>query len=173
MGAMSETVAEALNEHLNAELYSAYLYLSMAAYFESEDLEGFAQWMKVQAREEMDHVVRMYGYINERDARVLLRSVAAPPNDWQSPLVAFEETLRHEREISERIHKLVELSQRENDHATNSFLQWFVSEQVEEEASVKKALQSVRLVEGAPGGLFLVDQTLGARVYRGEGATEA
>ncbi len=173
MGVMSETVAEALNEHLNAELYSAYLYLSMAAYFESEDLEGFAQWMKVQAREEMDHVVRMYGYIGERDARVLLRSVAAPPSDWPSPLAAFEETLRHEREISERIHKLVELSQRENDHATNSFLQWFVSEQVEEEASVKKALQSVRLVEGAPGGLFLVDQTLGARVYRGEGATEA
>jgi ferritin len=144
----------------------------MAAYFEAQDLQGFAQWMKVQAREEMDHVLRVYDYVNERDARVLLRAVAAPPSDWPSPLAAFEETLRHERGITDRIHKLVDLSQRENDHATHSFLQWFVAEQVEEEASVKKALQSVRLVEGAPGGLFLVDQSLGSRVYRGEPGAE-
>jgi len=165
---LSDKMAAALNDHLNAELYSSYLYLAMAAFFESEDLSGFASWMEVQAREELDHVQRVYRYISERDARVLLQPIAGPPNDWASPQAAFEETLRHEQRMTQRIHALVDLAQQELDHGTHNFLQWFVAEQVEEEATIKKALQSVRLVEGAPGGLFLVDQTLGARVYAKE-----
>jgi ferritin len=164
---LSSTMADALGEHLNLELYSSYLYLSMASFFDHEELPGFAHWMKIQVREELDHVVRVYGYIHDRGARVHLLPIQGPPSEWKSPRAAFDEALVHEEGTSARVHRLVDQALRETDHATHGFLQWFVTEQVEEEALIKRAVQNLKLVEGAPGGLFMIDQNLATRVYRG------
>lgn len=160
---LSENIDKALNEHLNLEAYSAYLYLSMAAYFESRDLTGFAHWMKVQAREELLHVMKLYDFIHGRNGTVTLTAIPGPPSEWKSVADVMEATLRHEEEISRHINRLVDLVAGERDHATTTFLQWFVAEQVEEEASVNLVLQRVRMVEDAPGGLFILDQELAKR----------
>jgi ferritin len=164
---LSQTIAEALGEHLNLELYSSYLYLSMAAYYDHEELPGFAHWMKVQVREELDHVVRAYAYIIDRGARVSLTPIAGPPAQWKSPRHVFEDALVHEEGTTARVHRLVDQALREVDHATHGFLQWFVAEQVEEEATLKRVLQNLRMIEGAPGALFMIDQSLASRVYKG------
>ena len=164
---LSQTIAEVLGEHLNLELYSSYLYLSMAAYFDHEELPGFAHWMKVQVREELDHVVRVYSYTNDRGARVALMPIAGPPSQWKSPRHAFEDALTHEQGTTARVHRLVDQALREVDYASHGFLQWFVAEQVEEEALIKRVLQNLRLIEGAAGGLFMIDQNLATRVYKG------
>lgn len=162
---LSEKIQSALNEQINFELFSAYLYFSMAAWLESEDLPGHANWMKVQAMEEMLHVDKLYGYIIERDGRVLAKAIEAPQNNWETPLAAFKNAYEHELEVSARINKLVDLSLQESDHATNSFLQWFVNEQVEEESSVKAVVQQLRLIGEDGHGLFMVDRELGQRVF--------
>lgn len=164
---LSQSIAESLLEHLNQELYSSYLYLSMSAFFDHEELPGFSHWMKIQVREELDHVVRVYAYINDRGARVSLLPIAGPPTHWKSPRDVYEEALIHEEATTARIHRLVDQALREVDYATHGFLQWFVTEQVEEEALLKRVLTNLKLVEGAPGGLFLIDQNLATRVYRG------
>jgi len=164
---LSPSIAATLGEHLNQELYSSYLYLSMAAYFDHEELPGFAHWMKVQVREELDHVVRVYAYINDRGASVSLLPIAGPPTRWKSARDVFEDSLSHEEGTTARVHRLVDQSLREVDHATHAFLQWFVAEQVEEEAQLKRVMQNLKLVEGATGGLFLIDQNLAKRAYRG------
>ncbi|MDD4270570.1 MAG: ferritin [Pirellulaceae bacterium] len=156
---------EALNSQINAEYYSSYLYLSMAAYFDSINLVGMANWMRVQAQEEMAHAMKFFDFIAERSGRVTLASIDAPPNEWASPLAAFEDALAHERHISSRINKLVDLALAESDHATNNFLQWFVAEQVEEEATADGIVQQLRLVKDAPGGVFLLDRELGQRTF--------
>jgi ferritin len=161
---LSENIDKALNEHMNLEAYSAYLYLSMAAHFDSRDLTGFAHWMKVQAREELAHVMKLYDFIHERNGTVSLSAIPAPPSAWKSVTDVMESTLKHEEEISQHINRLVDLVMGERDHATSAFLQWFVAEQVEEEASVKLVLQRVRMVEDAPGGLFILDQEMAKRV---------
>lgn len=160
---LSDRMQEALNAQLNRELYSSYLYLAMAAWCEDQDLPGFANWLYVQAKEELLHVEKFYQYIQERDGRVLLRPVAGPRTEWDSPVEVFEDTLNHEREVSRFIHDLVDLAGEEKDHPTHNFLQWFVAEQVEEEASAKEVLQKVKLVASAPGGLFMVDRELAQR----------
>lgn len=123
-----------INKQVNAELYSAYLYLSMNSYFLSIDLTGFANWMRIQALEEMTHADKFYRYIDERGGRVILMPIEGPPSKWTSPLAAFEDAYRHEQKVTAMINSLVDLSIEEKDHATGSMLNWFVDEQVEGEA---------------------------------------
>lgn len=162
---LSNRMQEALNGQINAELYSAYLYLSMAAYYESLDLRGFANWMRVQAQEELVHVMKFYDFINERDGRVLLRPVEGPPSEWDSPMAPFEDAHRHEQKISGLINELVDLAIEDRDHATNNFLQWFVGEQVEEEASVNEVVQKLKLGGDSGYGLLMIDSELAQRVF--------
>jgi ferritin len=154
---------EALNKHANAEFYSSYLYLSMSAYFQSLNLTGFAGWMRVQAREELSHAMKFYDHVIERGGRVSLLAVETPQPQWDSPLAVFEDAYRHEQKVTGLINQLVDEAVQTKDHATNAFLQWFVTEQVEEEASVETIVQKLKLVGGAPGGLFMIDHELGKR----------
>lgn len=162
---IDEKMQGALNKQLNAELYSSYLYLSMAAHFQSANLDGFANWMRVQAREELMHAMKFYDYIDERAGRVVLHPVEAPPSEWDSPLAVFENVYRHEQGVTGMINKLVDLAIEASDHATNNFLQWFVAEQVEEEASVDEVVQKLKLVADDPSGLFMIDRELAQRVF--------
>jgi ferritin len=174
---MDKEMQEALNKQLNAEIYSAYLYLSMSAYFHSINLDGFANWMRVQWQEELAHGLKFYDYVNERGGRVTLQPVEAPPSEWDSALALFEDVYRHEQKVTGMINKLVDLAVETRDHATNNFLQWFVSEQVEEEASADEVLQKLNLVGDDASGLFMVDRELAQRVFvapaaTGEGGTK-
>lgn len=162
---ISEKMEKALNGQVNAELYSAYLYLSMESWFKSKNLNGFANWMRVQTQEEMMHVMKIYDFIDERGGRIILKAIDGPPTEWDSPLAAFEAVYEHEQKVSGLINDLVDLAIKERDHATNTFLQWFVSEQVEEEASADQAIQQLKMIENAPGGIFLFDRELGQRVF--------
>jgi ferritin len=162
---ISKKMEEALNAQVNAEMYSAYLYLSMESYFKSLNLNGFANWMRVQTQEEMMHAMKMYDFINERNGRVLLKAIDGPPTKWDSPLAVFKAVLKHEQKVTGLINDLVDLAIKEKDHATNSFLQWFVNEQVEEEASADEMVQQLKMMEDAPGGMFMLDRELGQRVF--------
>lgn len=163
---ISEKMQEALNEQVNAELYSSYLYLSMAAYFKGINLNGFARWMEAQALEELTHAMKFYGFIQERNGEVTLKPIEGPPTRWDSPLAAFEDAYKHEQKVTSLINNLVDLSLEEKDHASNNFLQWFVSEQVEEEASADEVVQQLKLLGDAKGGgLFLLDRELGQRTF--------
>ncbi|MEJ5350198.1 MAG: ferritin [Melioribacteraceae bacterium] len=160
---ISNKMEKALNEQLNAELFSSYLYLSMAAHFESINWRGFAHWMKKQSEEEYGHAMKFFGYINEVGKKVTLDKIEKPKLEWNSPLEAFEEALKHEEYITKRINDLVNLAVEEKDHATNNFLQWFVKEQVEEVSSVQKIVETMKLVGDHPGSLFMLDHELGKR----------
>lgn len=162
---ISEKMEEALNEQVNAELYSAYLYLSMEAYFQSVNMRGFASWMRIQTQEELTHAMKIYDFLNQRDGRVILKSIAGPPTEWESPLGAFQAVSEHEQKVTGLINNLVNLANNEKDHATASFLQWFVNEQVEEESSANEVVQKLKMAENAPGALFLIDSELGQRVF--------
>lgn len=162
---ISKKMEEALNGQANAEFYSAYLYLSMEAYFESMNLPGFANWMRVQTQEELTHAMKIYDFVNGRGGRVMLKSIAEPQTEWESPLAAFEAAYKHEQFVTGRINDLVNLAIEEKDHATNTFLQWFVNEQVEEESSADQVVQKLKMVESAPGGQLLIDRELGQRVF--------
>ena len=163
---------EALNGQLNAELYSAYLYLSMAAYFESADLPGFATWMRVQKQEEQFHATKFYDYIIERGGRVTLRDIKAPPSDWDCPLAVFEATLEHEQKVTGLINDLVYLARQEKDNASEIFLQWFVTEQIEEENNVNRVLGQLKLVKDSPQALFMMDKEMGQRTFTPPAAAE-
>ncbi|KPK47431.1 MAG: ferritin [Dehalococcoidia bacterium SM23_28_2] len=160
---IDQRMEKALNRQLNAELYSAYLYLSMAAHFQSVNLAGFANWMRVQAKEELMHAMKFYDYVNERGGRVTLQAVDKPPSRWDSPLAVFENVYQHEQKVTSLINELVDLAVEAKDHATNNFLQWFVSEQVEEEASADEVVQKLKLVGDDPSGLFMIDRELAQR----------
>ncbi|MDI6724315.1 MAG: ferritin [Methanobacterium sp.] len=162
---IKKRVLDALNSQLNAELYSAYLYLSMEAYFESIDLSGFANWMRAQAQEELTHAMKFYDYIVQRGERVDLTSIDEPQKEWDSPLAVFEHVYEHEKKVTGLINDLVDISVAESDHATTNFLQWYVAEQVEEEESASGVLQRVKLTADSPGGLFMLDTELGQRVF--------
>jgi ferritin len=168
---ISEKMVKALNGQLNAELYSAYLYMSMNAYFKGVNLDGFANWMRCQVQEELSHSMKFYDYIIARGGRVELARVEAPPTGWDSPLAVFEATLEHEQKVTGLINDLVELALEEHDHASNIFLQWFVSEQVEEEESVGGVLEQLKLMGAAQGGLFMIDRELTKRSFSGSAET--
>jgi len=160
---MNNEMLRALNQQVNNELYSAYLYLSMASYFESTGLRGCANWMEIQAGEERDHAMKIYRYIHERRGVVTFAGIDAPKSVWKSPLAVFEEAFAHEQKVTKMIHDLVELATKHRDHATFSFLQWFVDEQVEEEANADEIVQKLQMVSGDSAALFAIDAYLGVR----------
>jgi len=162
---IGKKMQEALNEQINAELYSAYLYLSMEAFFQSINLPGFANWMRVQTQEELMHAMKMYDYVNERGGRVTLKSIADPPAEWESPLAVFEAVYEHEQKVTGLINNLVNLAMEQKDHAANMFLQWFVNEQVEEERSADEIVQKIKLMADAPGAMYTLDNEMGQRVF--------
>lgn len=162
---LSDKMQHALNEQLNWELYSSYLYASMSAYFHALNLPGFSSWMRVQALEELTHAGKFFDFLNERGGRVTMKAIEGPPSEWASPQTAFEDALGHEQKVTGRINNLVNLALEEKDHATNIFLQWFVTEQVEEEDSVGGVLQQLKLIGDHPGSLFMVDRELAQRTF--------
>lgn len=163
----SKNMINALNEQLNAEISSAYLYLSMAAHLDGKSLEGTAHWMKMQAQEELAHSAKFYAYINDINGCVKLEAIPKPDADYGSVKDVFAAVLKHEKHVTDLIHKLVQLARNESDYATEIFLQWFVSEQVEEEANVGKILDDLELIGDKPQGLFMLDRQMGARQASG------
>lgn len=160
---LSEKMAEALNRQVNVELQSAYQYLAMSAWFESADLKGFAHWMRIQYQEERAHALKIYDFIHDRDGQVKLMPLAAPVTEWDSPQAVFEAALGNERYNSSQIHNLCDLSMSERDHASLAFMQWFVNEQVEEEAVATDMLNKLKMVADSNAGLFMLDQELSQR----------
>lgn len=169
---IKDTVEKALNSQFNAELYSGYLYLSMSSWFSSINLDGFANWMRIQAQEELMHAMKFYDYLIERGGKVILAAIEGPPVKWDSPLAVFEYTYKHEQKVTGLINGLVDLAIAEKDHATNTFLQWFVAEQVEEESSADEIVQKLKLVGDQGSGLLLLDQQMGQRVFTPPAAEE-
>lgn len=160
---ISEKMQNAINDQINAELESAYIYLSMSAYFEAGNYRGFARWMRLQSEEEKGHADRLFNYLVDRGGRVILKELPAPKSDFKSPEEVYQITLDHERKITAKINKLNELAAAEKDHATVAHLQWFVTEQVEEEATAEGILNQIRMVESKPGSLFYIDRHIGKR----------
>ncbi len=162
---ISKKMQNALNAQINAEWYSAYLYLAMTSYFTSINLVGMATWMRVQTQEEMFHGIKIYDFVNERGGRALLQAIEQPPADWASPLAVFENSLAHEKKVTALINNLVDLSMVERDHATTIFLQWYVTEQVEEEANASGIVSKLKMIGKDASSLFALDQELGQRVF--------
>ncbi len=162
---ISKKMQDALNGQMAFEFYSAHLYLSMTAYMESIDLPGFAHWMRVQYQEEGLHAEKIFDYVIGRDGRAVLVPWEAPPQEWQSALDAFEAALTHEQSITGRFNDLTELAISEKDHASQIFLQWFVNEQVEEEASAKAVIQQLKMLGDSKAGLFQIDRELAQREF--------
>ena len=160
---ISEKMQNALNNQINEELFSAYLYYAMSAYFHDINLNGFAQWMKAQATEEMAHVVRFYNHIIDRDGRVEFMAIKGPQKEWESPLAAFQAAYDHECYITGKIHELVSISKEEKDRAADTMLQWFVEEQVEEEATAKEVVDQLRLMGDSGSVMFMLDREMKQR----------
>jgi len=160
---ISKKVQDAINAQINEELFSAYLYAAMRSYFERINLKGFANWMRLQFEEELFHARKFAEYLYERSGSVELKAIKAPQADWASPLAAFEATYKHECHISQCINKIATLAQKEDDHATRTFIEFYITEQVEEEANADAMVQNLKLVQDAPGGLFLLDREAGQR----------
>ena len=161
---ISKKIQKALNQQLNEEFYSSYFYLSMSAYFESKDLQGFAQWFRLQADEEYAHAMKIFDYIYQIGGEVMLMKIDGPKTEWDSFLEVFQDTFEHEQKVTKSINDLLELSYAEKDHATVNFLQWFVSEQVEEEATAQQNVKKMEMIGDDKAGLFMIDKDLGGRV---------
>ena len=161
--AISKKIMDNFNAQINREYFSSYLYLAMAGYFETANLKGFANWMRVQAEEEKLHAMKFYDFILERGGEIELEALEKPPKSWDSPLVAFQEALKHEEFITGHIHNLADISLEEKDHAAHSFLKWFVDEQVEEEDTANEIIGKLKLVGDSGGGLFMLDAELNQR----------
>lgn len=162
---ISKVMEEALNKQINEEMFSAYLYLSMAAYFEEKGLKGFANWMKVQYQEETFHAMKMYDYLLSRGGSIKLYAIAEPQKEWNSPLEVFKATLEHERHITKCINDLIDIAEKEKDRATFNFLQWYIDEQVEEEANDEEIIHKLELIKDNPNALFMIDRELASRVF--------
>jgi ferritin len=160
---LSKKMEEALNKQLNAELFSSFLYLSMAADFQSKNFTGFAAWLEAQAKEENEHAMKFYRYILERGGKIKLLAIDAPKNEWQTPLEAFQDTYEHEKKVTNMIYKLLELAIEEKDFATQEMLQWFVKEQVEEEAQTSQIVEQLKIIGESKNGWFMLDHRLGKR----------
>jgi ferritin len=163
---LSESMQAALNEQINAELCSAYRYLSMSAYCEANNLAGFARWMRRQSQEEVSHALKIFDYVVDQNGRVILKAVAQPPAEYRSMTDVWQQTLDHERHVSGLIHKLYELAGRENDYATQSMLQWFVAEQVEEEKTASRILEEVKMIGSSTSALLFLDRHVGKEADR-------
>ncbi len=162
---LNPKVQDAINEQINAELYSAYLYLSMAQYFEAEGLAGFANWFKIQFQEEQAHATIFMNYVNQRGGRVMLKAIDAVPTTWDSPMEVFRATLEHEQKVTALINSLYTLAMQEEDYATRDRLNWFVGEQVEEEDNCRALIDKLRLIGDNGMGLYMLNTELAARTY--------
>lgn len=163
MPALSKKLEKALNEQITHELESAYVYLSMCAYFEAQNLLGMAHWMRLQAQEEVGHAMKIFGFINDRGGRVELGAIAKPPVEFKSPLEVFQKALAHERKITGLINQLYDLADDEDDYPTEVMLQWFIDEQVEEEKSAQEVIDHLKLIGESGAGIFMLDRQLGER----------
>ncbi|MDA3834278.1 MAG: ferritin [Spirochaetales bacterium] len=161
---ISKRIEEALNEQLNKEFYSAYMYLAMSAYCNTLGLQGFSHWMRMQYEEENLHVTKMYDYILNQGGEIHLKTIEEPLKEYGTPLEIFQKTLEHEQFVTRSIHQLMGLAMEERDYATQAFLQWYVTEQVEEESNVQDVLNPLRMVGEDKGGLMMIDQKLGGRM---------
>lgn len=160
---LSKRMQDALNEQIKEELFSSYIYLSMAAYCESINLPGFAHWMGMQSQEELEHAMKFYGYVHDRGGRVVLQALDQPPVEFEGPTAVFEKTLEHEQYITDRIHKLYGMAVEEKDYASLGILQWFVDEQVEEEKNAGEILELLKVVGDKGQGLIMLDRQLARR----------
>ena len=154
---LSNAMQDAINEQIKNELYSAYLYLAMSAHFEAGGYSGFASWTRAQAQEEVEHAMKFYDYLNERDGRVVLQSIEQPPVEYGSPLEVFEMILAHEKKVTALINNLYQLALQENDYATQVMLHWFINEQVEEESSAGKMVDQLKMIGDQKGALIQLD----------------
>ncbi len=160
---MKPTVQDIINKQIQAELYSAYLYLSMAVWCNDQNLTGMAHWLKAQAKEEVEHAMKFYHHLEERSARIDLRAIEAPPKEWKSPLAVFEAAYGHEQKVTGMIYDIVNLAQKEGDHAAAVMCQWFVTEQVEEEAQTLAIVEKLKMAGESKGALIQIDHQLGKR----------
>lgn len=160
---INETINKKLNEQLNREMYSANLYLAMSAYFDDKHLPGFAKWMRIQYQEETDHALKIYDFILSRDGTVKLTAVPEPPSDWANPIAVFEAVLAHEEQVTAQINDVFGAAKEAHDYATEIFLQWFVTEQIEEEESARKIVNRLKIVNGEGQGLLTLDAQAGER----------
>jgi ferritin len=161
--AMDKKLQEAFCEQLKNELYSAYLYLAMSAYFESKNLPGFGHWMKVQTKEELGHGMKFFSFLVDRNARVALQAIPQPERDYASPLEVFEETLGHEKKVTGLINQLYELSIEVNDNASSVFLQWFITEQIDEEKNATAIVETIKMIKPDSAALIMLDRELAKR----------
>ena len=162
---ISKNMTKALNEQIMKEIYSAYLYQSMSAYSAGNNLKGFASWFQIQALEELFHAEKIYNYILEQGEQIELFGIDKPANDFKSPVDLFERTLAHEKTVTASINSIVELAKKEKDEASYIFLQWFITEQVEEEASPNEVLGRLKMIGDKGMGILLLDKELGSRTY--------
>jgi ferritin len=160
---LSKVVQDTINDQIRNELYSAYLYLSMSAYFEAANLHGCAHWMRVQSQEEVSHAMKFFEFVFDRGGRVVLQAIDQPPVDFKSPLDIFQQTLQHEQKVTAMINHIFELAVKENDYATQTFVQWFITEQVEEEKNASQILDQLKAIGDQPAALFMLDGYLGKR----------
>lgn len=162
---INQKLEKAINEQINAELYSAYLYLSMSAYLESLNLPGFATWMRVQFEEEQFHAMRFFTYLNDRGGRVVLEAIEKPQFEWQNVIEVFEKTLEHEIEVTELLNNIADIAETERDRPTKNLMIWFIDEQVEEESTAEKIINELKLINGEGHGMLMLDRELGTRVF--------
>ncbi|MGH7168345.1 MAG: ferritin [Nitrospiraceae bacterium] len=160
---LSKALQDAINGQIQHEFYSAYLYLSMSAHFETVHLPGCARWMRLQSQEEASHAMKLFDFVLEREGRVVLQAIEQPPAKFKSPLNVFQQALEHERKVTGMIHGLYELAAKENDYATQVMLQWFINEQVEEERTANDIVEQLKMIGDQPAALFMLDKDLGAR----------
>lgn len=160
---IEKIMEEAVNAQMNEELFSEYLYLSMSAYFEGSNLKGFAHWMRKQAAEERAHAMKFYAYVFDRAGAAEFAAMKKPQMAWESPLAAFEAAYAHEQHITGKIHALHDMAEKQNDKATANMLQWFINEQVEEEASALEIVEKLKIAGKSGNGLLMLDHTLGKR----------
>lgn len=160
---LSQTLQDAINEQIKNELYSAYMYLSMSAHFETVSLPGFAAWLRKQSQEEVEHAMKFFDFVNDRGGRVTLKAIDAPKTEWKSPMEAFTEVLAHEQKVTGMINKLYELALKENDYPTQTMLHWFINEQVEEEKNAGQVIEYLKMIEERGTAMLMLDKQLGKR----------
>jgi ferritin len=161
---LSKKVRDAINEQIKNELYSAYIYLAMTAYFEDQNLPGMARWMRMQSNEEVEHAMKFFDYIYDRGGRVALEAIDQPPFEWTSPLAAFEQAYAHEQKVTGLINGIYETAVKENDYPTQVMLHWFIDEQVEEERNASNIVEQLKMIGDQTGPLLMLDHQLGQRV---------
>jgi ferritin len=160
---LSKKLQDAIDDQIKNEFYSAYVYLSMSAHLAAAHLPGFARWMRLQSQEEMSHAMKLFDFVNERGGRVVLKAIEQPPAQFKSPLDVFQQALKHEQKVTSMIHRLYELAVKENDYATQVMLQWFVTEQVEEEGAAGEIVEQLKMIGNQPTALFMLDRQMGSR----------